>query len=99
MKEIENLDWLIIPNNASDQRVRFEGYDPEIIEVLADGRVIGLKTGKTELKIITEDGANKAVCSVEVLPYEEDEFDELRIKWEQKILRTPYDENDEKIRK
>ena len=91
------LHWSIEPENATDQRVKFEVEDPSIIQVQDNGEIVALQKGETTVKVSTVDGSYEANCVVSVIEAEEDEFDHMREYWEKSILGTPYDENDEKV--
>jgi len=68
----ETLTATVMPSNATNKSVSWESTQPAIATVSSTGTVCALKTGSTDIKVITEDGNKTAVCSVVVQANEAD---------------------------
>lgn len=61
----ETLTATIAPANATDKSGSFSSTDPSIVTVNAQGKVVGVKAGTTNIKYITSNGKT-ATCAVTV---------------------------------
>lgn len=62
----EQLKAVITPSNASNQKLSWSSSNSDVASVNENGRVEGIKEGKTTITVSTEDGAKKATCVVNV---------------------------------
>lgn len=64
----EQLTFTIFPENASNKNVSWTSSDATIATVDATGLVTAIKPGNTIVTVTTEEGNEKATCSVTVTP-------------------------------
>ena len=57
---------IIQPSNATDQRIKWSGANSEIVSVDLRGRLMGLKTGTTQIQASSYDGKHYKTCTVRV---------------------------------
>ena len=62
----ETLVAKVLPENATNQNVTWSCKNPEIASVDANGKVTGIKVGRTIVTVTTEDGGKTADCAVNV---------------------------------
>ena len=62
------LEATVLPEDASDQRVKWTSSDTEVADVDDDGYVIAAAPGTALITARTYDGGFKAVCTVTVIP-------------------------------
>lgn len=61
------LTATVQPNDARNQRVRWESDDESIATVNSEGLIHGVGIGTTVVRVITEDGGHEAECEVVVV--------------------------------
>jgi hypothetical protein len=66
--ETEKLTFTIFPENASNKNVTWSSTDITIATVDATGLVTAIKPGSAKITVTTEEGNEKATCSVTVTP-------------------------------
>ncbi len=61
------LTAVVMPSSAANKSVVWESNDPSIASVDENGIVIGVSTGKTDVKASSSDGNVYSVCSVTII--------------------------------
>ena len=64
--EYYTLTAQVLPDSASNQKVRWESSDPDVVTVNTRGRLKAVAPGNATITVITEDGEYEAYCEVEV---------------------------------
>ena len=62
----ETLSAVIIPENATNTKVKWESDDETVATVDKEGKVTGQKAGVAKITVITIDGGKMATCNVTV---------------------------------
>ncbi|MEC2158347.1 polysaccharide lyase family 8 super-sandwich domain-containing protein [Virgibacillus halodenitrificans] len=79
------LDVTVKPEKDKNENPLWESSNKEVA-VVQDGLVKAVGPGSTTILIKSVDGSVKAESKVSVSAYQEDEFDELRYKWNESLL-------------
>ncbi|MDR0661034.1 MAG: Ig-like domain-containing protein [Prevotellaceae bacterium] len=66
--EIYTPKGFILPDNATDQRIKWSGANPDIVPVDLRGRLMGLQKGTTTIKASSYDEKYATTCTVIVRP-------------------------------
>jgi len=76
VEEIANLSVIFNPEYAENKNVVWSSTNKKIATVEA-GKVVAVKPGKTQIKVVSEDGEHEAICEVTVLslPIESIDFE------------------------
>ena len=76
------LTATITPSNATDKSVSWSSSVPAVATVDSDGKVTGLKEGRTEITVTTNDGGLTASCWISVIMPRPTAVDlGLTVKW------------------
>ena len=90
------LSVVVVPNEATNKKVKWSSNNEEIFTVSENGLVKGLKPGRNVLKVTTEDGSVSAECNVTIKrkvvgeQVKIDPFDEEDIKYIDGKLQVQY---------
>ncbi|MGN1195430.1 MAG: Ig-like domain-containing protein, partial [Acutalibacteraceae bacterium] len=60
------LTATVLPSDASSKSVKWESSNPDIVSVSVSGVVTAKAVGEATVTVITDDGAKKAVCRINV---------------------------------
>lgn len=64
--EVYTPKGFIEPSNATDQRIRWSGVNPDIASVDLRGRLMGLNVGTTQAQVSSYDGLYSKTCTIKV---------------------------------
>ncbi len=64
--EVYTPSGLMLPSNATDQRIKWSGNSTDIVSVDIRGRLTGLKAGTSQITATSYDGTYSATCIVKV---------------------------------
>ncbi len=70
--ETKSPVWRMLPVNATNRNVTWRTEDASVAKVDKRGRITGVKTGRTKIRVKTEEGGFTAVCEVTVHIYVDD---------------------------
>ena len=66
VSEEKNIEYRILPENASNKKVTWNSSDPSVVSVDNNGHIKALKQGHADITIRTEDGNKKVFISIDV---------------------------------
>lgn len=86
----------VSPITASDKNVIWESSNEAVASVV-NGRITGVTQGNAIITARTKDNKVKAECTVVVTSHEWNEYDDLRVKWKDRLVGSALDLKDENI--
>lgn len=82
--EAKTLEYVLLPENVTDKAVKWSTGDKKIATVNSNGKITAKGVGKTDIVATSGDGAQKAVCTVNVEPIDVERvslsFDECELR-------------------